>query len=189
MNANIAPVWGILEIVWINILLSGDNAVLIALACGQLPPKQRRLGAFLGALGGVALRIGFTFIVIQIMAVPLLKMVGGLLLIGVAIKLLVDDPRHAHVEAEPNFWGAVASIIAADALMSLDNVIAIAGVARGKIGCHIPFAPRASPPISKPAARWRTRKRMAAHENPRTTKLYDRTGDEITLDEVERIAI
>jgi len=123
--------WEIFEIIWINILLSGDNAILIALACRQLPQHQRRWGVFLGALGGVILRVIFTLIVVELLGVPLLKAAGSLLLLLVAIKLLIDETEPSDVKAKPNLWGAVMSIIMADAVMSLDNVIAIAGAARG----------------------------------------------------------
>jgi YjbE family integral membrane protein len=123
--------WEIFEIIWINILLSGDNAILIALACRQLPQHQRRWGVFFGALGGVILRVIFTLIVVELLGVPLLKAAGSLLLLLVAIKLLIDETEPSDVKAKPNLWGAVMSIIMADAVMSLDNVIAIAGAARG----------------------------------------------------------
>jgi YjbE family integral membrane protein len=124
---------GLTEIVWIDILLSGDNAVLIALACRHLPEKQRRLGMWLGAGGGVALRIGFAFLVVQIMAIPYLKTVGGLMLLGVAVKLVVEEAEYEHLPAKESLWGAVTAIILADAVMSLDNVIAIVGAARGSM--------------------------------------------------------
>lgn len=121
-----------LEIIWINILLSGDNAILIALACQRLEPAQRRWGVLLGASGGVVLRIAFTALVVELMALPFLKIVGALLLLLVAVKLLVDETEHTH-EAKPDLWGAVLSIVAADAVMSLDNVLAIAAVAKGSL--------------------------------------------------------
>ena len=95
----------IMEIVWINILLSGDNAVLIALACRRLPEKQRRVGMLLGAGGGVALRIVFAFIIVQIMAIPFLKTVGGLMLLGMAVKLIVEEFASEHVPAKESLWG------------------------------------------------------------------------------------
>jgi YjbE family integral membrane protein len=122
----------IFEIIWIDLLLSGDNAVLIALACHKLPRAKRRWGIILGAGGGVALRIAFAFVVIHLMAVPALKAIGGVMLLGVAIKLLIDETEH-HVAAKEDLWGAVMSIILADAVMSLDNVVAIAGAARGSM--------------------------------------------------------
>ncbi len=123
--------WEVFEIIWINILLSGDNAILIALACRQLPVKQRRWGVFLGALGGVILRVAFTLVIVQLMAIPYLKAFGSALLLFVAVKLLIDETDHSDVDAKPDLWGAVASIIIADAVMSLDNVIAIAAAAKG----------------------------------------------------------
>ncbi len=132
MSGNGLFAWEILEIIWINILLSGDNAILIALACRRLPPATRRWGVLLGALGGVVLRIGFTLVIVQLMTAPLLKTVGGLLLLGVAIKLLIDENDHSGVEAKTDLPGAVATIVVADAVMSLDNVIAIAAAARGR---------------------------------------------------------
>jgi len=146
MPPGLALDWGVFEIIWINILLSGDNAILIALACQQLPDKQRRIGVFLGAAGGVALRIFFTLIIVEIMAVPALKIVGGLLLLGVAIKLLVDETDHSHVAAKPDLWGAVFAIVAADAVMSLDNVLAIAAAAHGSTALIV-FGLAASVPI------------------------------------------
>ncbi|MBI5013092.1 MAG: TerC family protein [Methylocystis sp.] len=123
--------WEVFEIIWINLLLSGDNAILIALACRQLPVRQRRWGVFLGALGGVILRIAFTLVVVELMAVPYLKIVGAILLLIVAVKLLIDEAEHSDVKAKPNLWSAVGAIIMADAVMSLDNVIAIAAAAHG----------------------------------------------------------
>lgn len=123
--------WEVLEIIWINILLSGDNAILIALACRSLPLKQRRWGVFLGALGGVILRVVFTLLVVQMMSIPYLKAFGSLLLLFVAVKLLIDETEHSDVTAKPDLMGAVISIIMADAVMSLDNVLAIAAAARG----------------------------------------------------------
>ncbi|ARN79746.1 TerC family protein [Methylocystis bryophila] len=123
----------ILEIVWINLLLSGDNAVLIALACRGLPQKSRRLGVLLGALFGVALRVGFTMIVFQLMGIPLLKLLGALMLIAIAIKLPNQKIDHSEIEAKPHLISAVTAIVVADAVMSLDNVVAIAAAAHGSL--------------------------------------------------------
>lgn len=123
----------ILEIVWINILLSGDNALLIALACRGLPKEGRRVGVLLGALFGVLLRVGFTLIVVGLLEVPLLKIIGALMLIGVAIKLPNQKVDHSKIEAKPDLWGAVTAIVVADAVMSLDNVVAIAAAAHGSL--------------------------------------------------------
>ncbi|MGJ0394906.1 MAG: TerC family protein [Methylocystis sp.] len=131
MSPEFAMGWEVFEIIWINLLLSGDNAILIALACRQLPVRQRRWGVFLGALGGIVLRIAFTLVVVELMAIPYLKLVGAILLLIVAVKLLIDEGEHSDVKAKPNLWSAVGAIIMADAVMSLDNVIAIAAAARG----------------------------------------------------------
>jgi YjbE family integral membrane protein len=120
-----------LQIIWINILLSGDNAVVIALACRSLPPRQRLWGMILGAAAAVLLRIIFTAVVAQIMAFPFLKLIGGVLLLWIAIKLLVpeEDDGEGKVKAADSLWPAVRIIVLADLVMSLDNVIAIAGAA------------------------------------------------------------
>jgi len=133
MSDNVTLTFEILEIVWINILLSGDNAMLIALACRSLPKDLRRQGVLLGALFGVLLRVGFTLMVVELLDVPLLKIVGALMLIGVAIKLPNEKVDHSRVEAKPDLWGAVTAIVIADAVMSLDNVIAIAAAAHGSV--------------------------------------------------------
>ena len=120
-----------LQIIWINVLLSGDNAVVIALACRMLPPRQRFWGMILGAGVAVLLRIIFTAVVASIMAFPFLKLVGGLALLWIAIKLLVPHEDHGEgkVKAADALWPAVRIIAIADIVMSLDNVIAIAGAA------------------------------------------------------------
>jgi YjbE family integral membrane protein len=120
-----------LQIIWINILLSGDNAVVIALACRSLAPRQRLWGMILGAGAAVLLRIVFTAVVAQIMAFPCLKLIGGVLLLWIAIKLLVPEEDHGEgkVKAADSLWPAVRIIVIADLVMSLDNVIAIAGAA------------------------------------------------------------
>lgn len=119
------------QIIWINILLSGDNAVVIALACRSLPPKQRFWGILLGAGAAVLLRIFFTIIIAQIMGIAFLKLVGGLLLLWIAIKLIVPSEEHGEesVKAGDTLWRAVWLVTVADIVMSLDNVIAIAAAA------------------------------------------------------------
>jgi YjbE family integral membrane protein len=121
----------VLKIIWINILLSGDNAVVIALACRDLPPKQRTWGMILGAGVAVALRIVFIMIVTTLMALPYLKLVGGLALIYIAIKLLVPEDHNegGKVQAADQLWHAVRLVAVADIIMSLDNVLAIAAAA------------------------------------------------------------
>jgi len=123
-----------LKIIWINILLSGDNAVVIAMACRGLPHRQRVWGMVLGAAVAVLLRIFFTGFVASLMQLPYLKLVGGLALFYIAAKLLVpEDPDESEVEAVEHLWRAVRIVAVADIIMSLDNVIAIAMAAEGNM--------------------------------------------------------
>ena len=120
------------KIIWINVLLSGDNALVIALACRGLQPKQRVWGMVLGAGVAVVLRIIFTFIVVTLMALPFLKLIGGLALIVIAAKLLVPESQDEDgVQAAAHLWAAVRIVAIADIIMSLDNVIAVAAAANG----------------------------------------------------------
>jgi YjbE family integral membrane protein len=120
----------VFQIIWIDLLLSGDNAVVIALACRKLPIRQRAWGIALGTLVAIGLRVVFAGIVKTLMSVAYLKLVGGLLLLWIAIKLLGPEESSAEqVESSTNLWQAVRIIAVADAVMSLDNVIAIAAVA------------------------------------------------------------
>jgi YjbE family integral membrane protein len=122
----------VLQIVWIDLLLSGDNAVVIALACRSLPEKQRKLGIWLGAGAAVGLRILFALVVSYLMGLAFLKVVGGLLLFWIAIKLAIgEEESHGDVADSDSLWKAVKTIAIADAVMSLDNVIAIAAASKG----------------------------------------------------------
>ena len=121
----------LLQIIWINILLSGDNAVVIALACRSLPPRERRIGIMLGAGAAVLLRIIFTMMVVWLMEIPYLKLIGGVLLLWIAVKLLTDETDEASVKESDTIWNAVRTVAIADMVMSLDNVIAIAAAAKG----------------------------------------------------------
>ena len=122
----------VLKIMWINVLLSGDNAVVIAMACLGLPPRQRLWGMILGAGVAVVLRIVFTVVIAQLMLLPYLKLIGGLALFYIAAKLLVpEDADENEVQAVEHLWRAVRIVAVADIVMSLDNVIAIAAAAQG----------------------------------------------------------
>lgn len=121
----------VLEIAWINILLSGDNAVVIALACRALPEHQRKIGVLLGAGVAVLLRIIFALVVSYLMGLPFLRVIGAVLLLWIAVKLVTEEAGEAEVHASDNLWKAVQTIAIADAVMSLDNVIAVAAVAKG----------------------------------------------------------
>src|SRR6516164_10153785 len=121
----------LLQILWINVVLSGDNAVVIAMACLGLPRRQRLWGMILGAGVAVVLRIIFTVVIAQLMLLPYLKLIGRLALFYIAAKLLVpDDPDESEVEAVEHLWRAVRIVAVADIIMSLDNVIAIAAAAQ-----------------------------------------------------------
>ncbi len=121
----------VIQIIGVNIILSGDNAVVIALACRLLPPHQRIWGMIFGAGVAVLLRVVFTLVVAQAMSYPYLKLVGGLLLLWIAVKLVVPEETggEGRVAAAENLWRAIYIVAIADIVMSLDNVIAIAASA------------------------------------------------------------
>jgi YjbE family integral membrane protein len=123
----------IVQIIWINIVLSGDNAVVIALACRGLPGRRRAMGMVLGAGVAVILRIIFTVLVAALLSTPFLKIAGSLLLFWIAVKLLVEDQddQEGKIGETDRLWHAVRTIAIADAVMRLDNVLAIAAVAQG----------------------------------------------------------
>ena len=126
------------QIIMIDILLGGDNAVVIALACRKLPPKQRTQGILWGTAGAIVLRIILIFFALQLLAIPFLKIVGAALLVWIGVKLLVPEHEdgHASIEGSDKLWGAVKTVIVADFVMSVDNVIAIAGAAEASGGDH-----------------------------------------------------
>jgi len=122
----------LVQIIWINVLLSGDNAIVIALACRQLPPRQRTAGIVLGTLAALVLRLIFSGVVVTLMFVPWLKIAGGLALLWIAIKLLMPNEQSDGTTAAANgLLRAMMVIAIADVVMSLDNVIAVAAAAGG----------------------------------------------------------
>jgi YjbE family integral membrane protein len=121
------------KIIWINVLLSGDNALVIAMACRGLAPRQRLWGMVIGAGIAVVLLIVFTGIVATLMVLPYLKLVGGLALLVIAAKLLVPEDEGDVVTAGASLWHAVRIVVIADIIMSLDNVIAVAAAANGQL--------------------------------------------------------
>ncbi|MDE2388346.1 MAG: TerC family protein [Betaproteobacteria bacterium] len=128
----------VLQIIAIDIVLGGDNAVVIALACRRLPEQQRNLGIFWGVFGAIALRVVLIFFALSLLTMPYLKIVGAVLLVWIGIKLLQPEAEGAHeIDASTTLIGAIKTIIVADAVMSLDNVIAIAGAAKDDIGLVI----------------------------------------------------
>ena len=126
------------QIIMIDILLGGDNAVVIALACRKLPDAQRAKGIMWGTVGAIVLRVILIFFALTLLKLPFLKLVGGLLLLWIGMKLLVpeDEDEHGNIQASDKLWAAVKTVIVADFVMSLDNVIAIAGAAEGAGGDH-----------------------------------------------------
>jgi YjbE family integral membrane protein len=126
----------IFNIVWIDIVLAGDNAVVIALAVRGLPPRQRMLGIVLGAGAAVMLRVGLTFVATQLLTVRFVQLVGGILIVWIAFKLLRQNEAQHGDEGDGarGLWQAVWMILVADVTMSLDNVLAVAGAARGHFG-------------------------------------------------------
>ena len=121
-----------LQIVWINILLSGDNAVVIALACRGLEARRRRWAILGGSAVAVVMRIVLTFFVVKLLGLPYLKLGSGLLLLWIAFDLLRSHDEKK-VAAAGSIWGAVRTIAVADAVMSLDNVVAVAAAARNSV--------------------------------------------------------
>ena len=126
----------LLQIIWIDILLSGDNAVVIALACRSLPPDKQKLGIRLGAATAVVLRIIFAIIITYLLAIPYLRIVGGLMLLWIAINLVkAEEEEENDIKAHDSLFAAVRTIAIADVVMSLDNVVAISAASKG----HIPL--------------------------------------------------
>ncbi len=130
-----AEFWlGLLKIIWINIILSGDNAVVIALAARSLPPDQQKKAVLFGSGAAVVLRIALTLVAVQLLAMPYLQIVGGALLLWIGTQLLAEDGEDEGEEKEyGSLMAAVRTILIADLVMSLDNVIAVAAAAKGSM--------------------------------------------------------
>lgn len=139
MDVGTAAFWlASLEIIVINVLLSGDNAVVIALACRNLPPAQRRWGIVWGAAGAILLRIVLTFFAVTLLTLPWLKVAGGALLLWIGVKLIVEEDADdggdaARVAGSDRLLAAVRTVIAADLVMSIDNVLGVAAAAKGSV--------------------------------------------------------
>lgn len=126
----------VFKIILIDLLLSGDNAVVIALACRNLPEAQRRKGILFGVGGAIGLRVVLTFFAVGLLALPYLKLIGALLLLWIGVKLILPEEEahgEGNIKAEANLWGAVKTIIVADFVMSLDNVLGVAAVAKDNV--------------------------------------------------------
>jgi len=125
----------VLQIIAIDIMLGGDNAVVIALACRKLPEAQRSKGIFWGVVGAIGLRVVMIFFALQLLALPYLKIVGALLLLWIGIKLMLPEGEEGHnsIDGGTTLAAAIKTIVVADAVMSLDNVIAVAGASHGSL--------------------------------------------------------
>lgn len=153
---------GLLSIIMVNLLLSGDNALVIALASRGLPHEQQKSAVFWGGAGAIVMRIALTFIAVYLLRIPYLQFAGGLLLLWVATKLTTQQQHKPDdVVAAGSLWGAIRTILVADLVMSLDNVIAIAAVAKGNItllvvglGISIPLIIWGSQMMMKLMERW-----------------------------------
>lgn len=120
---------GLLKIIWVNLLLSGDNAVVIALASRSLPPRQQKMAIFWGSAAAIILRIILTVFAVTLLTLPYLKLVGGLLLIWIGVQLLIPDDGDENIHSSDNLMTAIRTILIADLVMSLDNVLAVAAAA------------------------------------------------------------
>ena len=118
-------------IILLDILLGGDNAVVIAMAANKLSPALRKKAILIGTAGAVIIRLIMTFIAVWLLTIPYLQVIGGLILLPIAVKLLVPEEHHDVVKASDNLMGAIKTIIIADAAMGIDNVLAIAGASHG----------------------------------------------------------
>lgn len=124
---------GLAKIILINIVLSGDNAVVIALACRNLPKEQQKKAVVIGSMGAIVLRVVLTFAAVWLLQIPYVQIAGGLLLLYIAIKLLKSDGEEEKLKSSSRLGEAIKTIVVADIVMSLDNVLAVAGAANGNL--------------------------------------------------------
>ena len=125
---------GLLTIIWVNVILSGDNAVVIALAARSLPPRQQKQAIFWGAGAAVVMRIILTIVAVELLKLSWLKLIGGVLLLWIAVKLLLpEDGGGDEIQSHDKLFAAIRTILVADLVMSLDNVIGVAAAAKGSI--------------------------------------------------------
>ena len=124
------------QIILIDILLGGDNAIVIALACRGLPEHQRRQGIFWGTMGAIVIRVGLIGVALTLLGIPFLKLVGAALLLWIGVKLLIQEDENHEVDASEKLWGAIKTIVLADLVMSVDNVIGVTAAAEAGGGDH-----------------------------------------------------
>ena len=135
MDLSLHAFWiPLVKIIWINIVLSGDNAVVIALAARSLPPRQQKLAVGWGSGAAVAMRIVLTVFAVALLQLPYLKMIGAALLLWIGVQLLLPEEGEEHIDGHENLLAAIKTILIADLVMSLDNVIAVAAAAGDSIG-------------------------------------------------------
>jgi YjbE family integral membrane protein len=125
--------WGLGAVIWANLILSADNVVVMALAVRSLPSRQKRLALLLGAVAALFVRIALTILALELLRLPFLKIIGGLALLGIAVKLMLSDDGNTDIRGASTLTGAVKTIVVADLVMSVDNVIAVAAAAQGSI--------------------------------------------------------
>lgn len=121
------------QIILINIVLSGDNAVVIAMASRSLPPAQQRQAILFGSVGAIVLRVVLTFFAVYLLTLPYLKLVGAALLLWIGVGLLKSDDGEEHIEGHSSLAVAIKTIVVADLVMSLDNVVGVAAAAKGNV--------------------------------------------------------
>jgi YjbE family integral membrane protein len=121
------------QIMMINIVLSGDNAVVIAMASRSLPPKQQKQAIFFGSFGAIVLRVILTFFAVMLLGLPWLKLIGAVLLAWIGIQMLIPEDDEEKIDAHSQLWAAIKTIIIADFIMSLDNVLGVAAAAKGNL--------------------------------------------------------
>jgi YjbE family integral membrane protein len=121
------------QIMMINIVLSGDNAVVIAMASRSLPPKQQKQAIFFGSFGAIALRVILTFFAVMLLGMPWLKIIGAVLLGWIGIQMLIPEEAEAEIDGHAQMWSAIKTIVVADFIMSLDNVLGVAAAAKGSL--------------------------------------------------------
>ena len=153
------------QIIMIDILLGGDNAVVIALACRNLPDKQRTKGIIYGTAGAIILRVILIAFALALLAIPYLKIVGAILLLWIGVKLLQPEDEGDHnISSSDKLWGAVKTVIIADLVMSVDNVLAIAGAAQGAHQCK---RYQGRPSAGDPGRQHHHRPYLARRQHPR----------------------
>ncbi|MEN1988735.1 MULTISPECIES: TerC family protein [Paenibacillus] len=129
--------WMLMEILMINLVLSGDNAVVIAMASKDLPLNQRKQAVWWGAFGAVILRCALTFVAVMLLGIPFIQAAGGLLLLWISVKLLLQNEDEVEVKGASTTWKAIQTILVADFVMSLDNVLAIAAISDGDLALTV----------------------------------------------------